>query len=232
MRAERPAGGDRLRAALPPTVDALLVAGLLYLALAVHAGWWPVPWDEAVERALPLRGAGGAAGRWLQVADHLTALASPPWTAAATVVLTLALAARRGSLAPVRFAAPRLIALGVTVLGLKALLRRPGPLDQGFLPLPLHGFFPSGHTATALVCTATLATLLVGHRPAWRVPLYTAVAGWTAAVAVGLVYDRYHWPSDVVGSLLLGALILRRLPRRRPPHAELPSGPPRHSLSA
>jgi membrane-associated phospholipid phosphatase len=73
--------------------------------------------------------------------------------------------------------------------------------------------FPSSHAVTA---GAVAAALGFGFRwlaaPAW---LFAALVAW------GRLYWGKHWPSDVVGSLLLsllvGWLVWRLLPRRRSP---------------
>jgi len=195
-------------------LDAALAAALALLTLAVALGWWPVSLDRAVEVALPPLDAGGATGVLVQVADRLTHLASPVDTAVLTLVAAAMFGLVRGSWAPVRFAGIRVVVLAVTVLGGKALLHRPGPLQPQVRDL--HGYFPSGHTTTALVCTFTVAALLAAHRPRWRRHLLAAAGGWTALVGAGLVLHRYHWPTDVVGALLLGALVVRWTPAYHP----------------
>ncbi|GAA3837843.1 phosphatase PAP2 family protein [Streptomyces chiangmaiensis] len=102
-------------------------------------------------------------------------------------------------------------ALGALVQNsLKALVGRarpvwPDPVDSA------HGSaFPSGHAMTATVVCGLLLWIL--HRCGARgVPWHTA---WAAAVVsvvgVGLtrVWLGVHWPSDVAGGWLLGALLV------------------------
>lgn len=215
MTAEEPAAppaarARALRAGRGSGPDAVLLAGLVLLALAVAVGWWPVPLDHAVERALPPRGAGGTAVLVRHSARHVVELAEPVRTAALTVAVAAVVAVARRRAAPLRFAGVRVLALLVTVLGGKALLRRPGPLQPHVTGV--HGYFPSGHTATALVCTATVAALLGGRSPHRRRLLHAAAAAWTALVAAALVVHRSHWLTDVIGAGLLGLLIVRRTP--------------------
>ena len=60
--------------------------------------------------------------------------------------------------------------------------------------------WPSGHaTAVTIVLLAALM-LAPGHRR----PLVLAVAGtWAAIVCVGVVINRWHYPSDVLGGVLV-----------------------------
>lgn len=202
-------------------LDLALLVALALLTLAVALGWWPVSVDLAVEGALPSLGAGGVTGVLLHLADRLTEVAAPVGTAVVTLALAGLVALAGQSFEPLRFAAVRVGALVVTVLGGKALLHRPGPLEPHVSAL--HGYFPSGHTTTALVCTATIAALFARHRPQWQTRLNAAAAAWTALVAFGLVLHRYHWPTDVLAALLLGTLIVRRTSPYEPwPRATAP----------
>ncbi|MEU6481535.1 phosphatase PAP2 family protein [Streptomyces sp. NPDC047017] len=78
---------------------------------------------------------------------------------------------------------------------------------------PGGGYFPSGHTATAVVAygAAVLVVLpWVRTAPARR----AVVAGGAVlvtAVSYGLVRRGYHWPLDVVASWCLGAVLLSLL---------------------
>jgi undecaprenyl-diphosphatase len=107
---------------------------------------------------------------------------------------------------PVVAAAPAVVSLTVTVLAGKWLLARPGP--PGSEPVDILGAYPSGHTATALVCTGTLAVLLARRYPQYRRGLTLAVTGWTTLVAWSLLWLHFHWLCDVLGGALLGALPL------------------------
>ncbi|MFD7549240.1 phosphatase PAP2 family protein [Streptomyces sp. NPDC059816] len=91
------------------------------------------------------------------------------------------------------------------VLPLKAWIARPGPPSMAGT-----GFYPSGHTATAVVGYGAAVLLLLPRvRGAWpRRWLVVGCLVLNAGVGYGLVRRGYHWPLDVVGSwALCGALL-------------------------
>ena len=73
------------------------------------------------------------------------------------------------------------------------------PAEQGdLLGVPHSRSFPSGHTATSFAC-ATVIALLVPR---------TAPFVYTLALAIGYsrLYVGVHWPSDVLGGIVVGVL--------------------------
>jgi undecaprenyl-diphosphatase len=96
------------------------------------------------------------------------------------------------------------------VLALKYAVGRDGPSDDaGVDGYP--GFYPSGHTAVAVVAIAVVVFLL----STWRRPVGVArrnglVAGGVAALVVGTstVSGGFHWVSDVLASLVIAAAFL------------------------
>jgi membrane-associated phospholipid phosphatase len=74
----------------------------------------------------------------------------------------------------------------------------------------MDGSFLSG-AAARVVILAGMAVWWMRRRP-WpgevRSALYLALLVYVLAVGVGRVYLRWHWPSDVVGGYLLGAICL------------------------
>ncbi|MFD8251073.1 phosphatase PAP2 family protein [Streptomyces werraensis] len=92
------------------------------------------------------------------------------------------------------------------VAPLKAWTDRPG---TPAVP-PATGYFPSGHTATAMVAygTATLLLLPLLGSPAVRRGLLALCALLVLGASYGLVRRGYHWPLDVAGSWCLGAMLL------------------------
>ncbi|CAL9407765.1 hypothetical protein SUDANB6_01588 [Streptomyces sp. enrichment culture] len=92
------------------------------------------------------------------------------------------------------------------VVPLKEWTARPG---TPVVP-PAVGYFPSGHTATAVVAYGGAVLLLL---PWLRSALARRTLVATGAVLVlgvsfGLVRRGYHWPLDVVASWCLGAVLL------------------------
>jgi undecaprenyl-diphosphatase len=132
------------------------------------------------------------------------------------IVLTAGYTAWRGSAARVRrwwlppVAALLLMTLvPLIVIPLKAWTDRVGTPT---VP-PATGYYPSGHTATAVVAYGAAALLLLPWLLtdlARRAVLATA-AVLVAAASFGLVRRGYHWPLDVVASWCLGALLLGAL---------------------
>ncbi|WSM42492.1 phosphatase PAP2 family protein [Streptomyces cellulosae] len=102
--------------------------------------------------------------------------------------------------------AAAMVLVPVLVVPLKAWTDRPG---TPAVP-PATGYFPSGHTATAMVAygTATLLLLPLLGSPAVRRVLVALCALLVLGTSYGLVRRGYHWPLDVAGSWCLGAMLL------------------------
>ncbi|WP_309505827.1 phosphatase PAP2 family protein [Streptomyces pyxinae] len=158
--------------------------------------------DERVSAALAGRGPS-----WLTElgADLGSVPVALPVLAAALVH-----AVRRGRRRAALYAALAMALVPALVVPLKALTARPGPLTDAI------GYFPSGHTMTALVAYGCAAALT--HRR-----LLPVAALLTAATGACLVLRGYHWPLDVLGSLCLGTAVL--VVAARPPAAGRPNGP-------
>ncbi len=108
----------------------------------------------------------------------------------------MAYAVWRGRRADALFAGLAMASVPLLVIPLKEWTARPGPLEPW-----AHGYYPSGHTATALVAYFG-AAYLVSRR------LVPVAAVLTAVTGTGLVLRGFHWPLDVLASLCLGFLVL------------------------
>ncbi|MFI8207048.1 phosphatase PAP2 family protein [Streptomyces sp. NPDC085937] len=102
--------------------------------------------------------------------------------------------------------AAAMVMVPVLVAPLKAWTDRPG---TPAVP-PATGYYPSGHTATAVVAYGAAALLLLPllRSPAVRRGLLALCAALILGASYGLVRRGYHWPLDVVASWCLGALLL------------------------
>ena len=87
---------------------------------------------------------------------------------------------------------------------LKSLVARIRPFDvntaiQLIVARP-HGYsFPSGHTAASF--TAVMALYLAGEKKLWKVSLVLA-----CLIAFSRLYLYVHYPTDVLGGIVIGAI--------------------------
>ncbi|MET9321894.1 phosphatase PAP2 family protein [Streptomyces sp. NPDC003038] len=129
------------------------------------------------------------------VTERLADLGNIP-VALPVLALAVAYAARRGNRRGALAGALALALVPALVIPLKEWTARPGPLEPWAA-----GYYPSGHTATSLVAYGGAALLLGPYtRRAWPPAVALCL---TVATAAGLVLRGYHWPLDVLASLLL-----------------------------
>jgi membrane-associated phospholipid phosphatase len=146
----------------------------------------------------------------LGLASDVTTVVSPQLDALVLTAGALAVGWRRRRIGPVVAVALTGWVMALVVVCVKHALGRVGP----GLTAPIHGgSFPSGHTASALVCFGALALLVAAEHRRWTRPLLLAVGALTVAIAAALVYADYHWLSDTIGSILLGVALLLPLHR-------------------
>ncbi|MFD3628693.1 phosphatase PAP2 family protein [Streptomyces sp. NPDC058698] len=94
--------------------------------------------------------------------------------------------------------------------GVKAALDRARPVWPDPVDSAHYAAFPSGHAMTATVVCGLLLWLLRRHgvgRSLWRAALATAVVSVTG-VGLTRVWLGVHWPTDVLGGWLFGALMV------------------------
>lgn len=110
---------------------------------------------------------------------------------------------------PSAAAAALMAGLPALIVPLKDLIARPGPPVAG----PAMDFYPSGHTATAVVAYGSAALVLwpwlrTGHARRALIALGTTV---NLGVAFGLVRSGFHWVLDVLASWCLCGVLLYSL---------------------
>ena len=125
------------------------------------------------------------------------------------LVVSVVVAARRGSSAPLWLGLSAVAVLVATVGTGKQVI------DRSRIPFAVGSFgdggtsYPSGHTTTAvvvggaLVLIASPALTRRGLRWAWA-----AMVAYSGLIGVSRVYLRYHWFTDVVAGWLLGTFIV------------------------
>lgn len=93
--------------------------------------------------------------------------------------------------------------------GLKHVIGRPRPVTPVEFVHATTGSFPSGHTMGITVLAVSVVLVLVGlvDRRWWRWLLVAGAVLVIVAVAVSRVLLGVHYPSDVVGAILLGTLL-------------------------
>lgn len=176
---------------------------LLTAALSVLARWFPTfPGDQQLLRTVQ---------GWRSEALDTAALAA---SAVGWWPVSLALAGLTcGGLLLGRRRRDALVVLLILVPvaaghGLKLLVQRPRPEFLGIGPAPGGFSFPSGHALFAAVLGGILVLLLEELvRLSWvRRVLQGAVILAVLAVGASRVYLGAHWPSDVAGGYLVGAM--------------------------
>ncbi|MFF3750742.1 phosphatase PAP2 family protein [Streptomyces sp. NPDC002018] len=153
--------------------------------------------DERVGRALARQGP-------TPLTEFLADLGAMP-VALPVLAVAIGHALRRGQRARALAAGIAMAAVPALVVPLKIWTDRQGPLTGAT------GYYPSGHTATAMVAYGGAALLLAPYtRRNWPMPVAVLL---TLATGIGLVLRGYHWPLDVLGSLALCGMLLLALER-------------------
>jgi undecaprenyl-diphosphatase len=196
----------RLSVAAPSDVLTPVVAALVCLAAALLAVLAAVADHELLSWDVPIRdGLVGPDSGWSSSAVRRASSFGSRWVIGALSVPMIVLAWRRCRQLAVVVVAAFLVALGLELL-LKAAIDRPRPAGAtGF-----GSSFPSGHVLAAVAFWGLVPPwiyIVVRRRWAWVVAAITACTV-VALVGVSRVAVGAHWPSDVVGSYLGGAMFL------------------------
>lgn len=131
-----------------------------------------------------------------------------PWTLRALIAVVVVWCAARGAWWLALWLTGACAFGSALQQGLKAAIGRPRPVWPDPVDSAHYAAFPSGHAMTAVVVCGLLLWLLHRHgagRAVWRAALALAAV---SVVGVGLtrIWLGVHWPSDVLGGWLLGAM--------------------------
>lgn len=156
---------------------------------------------------------------------------SPLQAVILTMVLSLAIVWRTGSLRPAAVFAAVVASGWLSSAVLKEVVHRPRPdallLAHPYLPTPTDYSYPSGHTVFAAALAFGLILLARGTR--WQRPAIVVGSVGAVVVALSRVYLGVHYPSDVTASLIwapsVGVLVLAVIHRAgsRARHVSPPS---------
>ncbi|WP_405809044.1 phosphatase PAP2 family protein [Streptomyces sp. NBC_01520] len=199
----------------PPTRSSLLGAGLvcaflsIVLLVMVAVRWSPLmSLDTTVAEALHRRAV--TEPGLVHVNRVLTDWVWDPWTMRILIAVAVIALWRHGARLLAAWVA-LVSALSVLVQqGLKAAVGRERPQWPDPVDSANYAAFPSGHAMTAMVSCGLLLWLLrlySAKSPWWWAALTLAVVS-VVGVSVTRVYLGVHWPTDVLGGLLLGAAVV------------------------
>jgi len=186
----------RSRLAIIGFAAAAVTLGLL----AAFAHEWLLILDEPVSDWI--RSPGNDSDMW-----RVVSLLGSEWLALA-VLGGLAVMLRKVC-KPIALGLPAVVVVGALAnIGLKLIIDRPRP-ESSIVGTALASF-PSGHVIQSVILLGLLPPalwLLTGRRTVFRIAMAGFIVGvpWVAVSRIAL---GAHWPSDVVGSLFVGAALL------------------------
>ncbi|GAA1892962.1 phosphatase PAP2 family protein [Asanoa iriomotensis] len=192
--------------ARPPVALPLAALAAFGVLLGLVAGDWPplVRWDSSV--IADLRAFGGARPVLIDWLRALTSVAATIPYVAVGAAATLLFALRRDRRDAVFCA---LVTAAVPILWgiMHWTLHNPRPAD-GFVVVTSSGF-PSGHTSNAAAFSIALVLLVWPRAGAGaRAATCLAAAAFTGFIGFTRVALLAHWPTDVLGGILLAASVV------------------------
>lgn len=131
----------------------------------------------------------------------------PSWDLA---VLLVALVVRLKGLAREALFVALSLSGDLVVVGFKVLFNRPRP-SASVSDIIATSSYPSGHVARMLITLGVITAVLAWRRPGLRVPGIIASSAVVALVAFCRLASGEHWPTDILGGLLLGMFWLNVL---------------------
>lgn len=159
--------------------------------------------DSTAQPWLTAQADDGAGGH---LAGVLAALGEAPLIGFVLLGTVLWAGARNRSARPALAAASAAAGTALTVALLQAVTGRTAPGAGASDVLAGGRSYPSGHAATAAVCLLLMAFLLASAlRGRARGGVVVVATALCVAVAWATVALGFHWVSDVVGGLLVGA---------------------------
>lgn len=182
----------------------ILLCAFIGLAIAVRGG--PLPADAALRAAAP----------HVALLETLSAIgAAVPWTVGILLVAGLLWITRRRNAAVALVIAD--LASESTVLVVKLIVDRARPVAGLPADLITSASFPSGHVVRVAVALGIVLLFMHSPRVSLRLAAALAAIGAVDLLALARVASGEHWPSDVLGSLLLAGAAIGLASRFRPP---------------
>lgn len=165
---------------------------------------------------------------WTAVADLTSQLGSTRFIVATSLVAAALAAAVTRQWRPVLFLAVVMLGEATLFLASASVIDRSRPpVDHLGPSLPPTSSFPSGHMSAAIALYGGVAVLVLTRVRAWWRWLALAGAVLAAAlVAFARLYYGVHYPSDLLGSVVLAVAWLAIAARAAPPGRRAGTEPP------
>jgi undecaprenyl-diphosphatase len=191
---------SRRPVAIPLVVAAIGVVVVVAGGIALRRSAFDLPVDQWLNQ--------GHAGAGAAIGDLVYTALGPLPAIVVTAVIAVAIAAIRRDLFVASTFAVAVAATWLSSAAVKIITGRPRPEAALLLHPPApqgDASYPSGHTVfvTALVVTAVMVTGSVALRRVWAIAGILAVLG----VALAVVSDGLHFPTDVLASVVWAACI-------------------------